>query len=290
MDCTDTSAVRRPQTSTPALEALLPSQRSTPPLPLPASYNPTSLPALLTRLSSFKLTTFPSRPSPLSFALVGWTNSARNTLRCETCEASFTVAVGSKVVHDIEAWEVKSRENHKLGCAWRVRGCSKSLYSVPKAGRTALLAQLVPSTTAPPSLEVISLVVPPSTTTEQLQTAGLQNAGILRLFGWESEVGGTVACAMCMRKILLDAYVKGGKEFDVLAQHRDFCAYLGAWEGRVDVVLRRDSGIRRMSGDGAAEKVSRAIAVLRTSRKLTNCRQLEMKHARAYVRELLGGK
>ena len=81
MDCTNSSAVRRPQTSTPALEALLPSQRSTPPLPLPASYNPTSLPALLTRLSSFKLTTFPSRPSPLSFALVGWTNSARNTLR-----------------------------------------------------------------------------------------------------------------------------------------------------------------------------------------------------------------
>ncbi|GAA5966030.1 hypothetical protein JCM21900_004929 [Sporobolomyces salmonicolor] len=92
------SATARP-TSTPALEALLSStsafHRSRPSTaPVPASYDPSSLPALLVRLATYRLLSFsPAKPASLSSlacALHGWVNvrtkgNERERIQCVTC-------------------------------------------------------------------------------------------------------------------------------------------------------------------------------------------------------------
>ncbi|GAA5972925.1 hypothetical protein JCM11641_004006 [Rhodosporidiobolus odoratus] len=147
-----------PKTSTPALEALLSRSRTTsaaqPPSPPPASYDPTSLPLLLSRLSTYSLRTFsPSKPSSLSAlscALHGWTHtpSTKDRVQCVTCnrgvvllppsaKEGWTSPPGLKLKEEYEKATL-SREAgeslHKESCPWRMRPCARSLYRLSGGG------------------------------------------------------------------------------------------------------------------------------------------------------------
>ncbi|BGP20128.1 hypothetical protein JCM10213_000788 [Rhodosporidiobolus nylandii] len=147
-----------PLTSTPALEALLarsaPSPASAPAAP-PASYDPTSLPSLLARLATYRLSSFsPSKPaslSALSCALHGWrhTPETRERIECVTCgravvllppssgAGGWTSPAGKKLREEYERAVLSSKAEeslHKETCPWRMRPCARSLYRLPGGG------------------------------------------------------------------------------------------------------------------------------------------------------------
>ncbi|GAA5906890.1 hypothetical protein JCM5296_005558 [Sporobolomyces johnsonii] len=147
-----TASATAPPTSTPALEALLSSSsfhRSLPSTtPVPASYDPTSPPALLSRLATYRLVSFsPSKPASLSSlacALHGWVN-ARNTgndrerVQCVTCGQGvvllapsagdgWTSPAGRKLKDEYERLVLKEGKGHAETCPWRMRPCARSLY------------------------------------------------------------------------------------------------------------------------------------------------------------------
>lgn len=158
MRIADASPRRTPHnTSTPALEAILartarPSAPSR--APPPPSYQPTSLPALLERISTYRLATFsPSKPpslSALSCALHGWvhTPSTRERLQCVTCGNGVVVlppSAGDGAWSSPAGQRLRQEYERQLGgqghgqahaesCPWRLRPCARSLYRLPGGG------------------------------------------------------------------------------------------------------------------------------------------------------------
>ncbi|GAA5871525.1 hypothetical protein JCM3774_006286 [Rhodotorula dairenensis] len=141
--------------STPALEAILArtARPSTPSqAPPPPSYRPTSLPALLERISTYRLTTFsPSKPqslSALSCALHGWvhTPSTRERVQCVTCgngvvvlppsagDGAWSSPAGQRLRQEYERQIGDQGQAHAETCPWKLRPCAKSLYRLPGGG------------------------------------------------------------------------------------------------------------------------------------------------------------
>ena len=143
------------KTSTPALEAILarmarPSRPSEA-LP-PATYQPTSLPALLERIATYRLTTFsPSKPpslSALSCALHGWihTPSTRERVQCVTCghgvvllpptagDGAWSSPAGQRLRQEYERQVSGQGQAHAEACPWKLRPCARSLYRLPGGG------------------------------------------------------------------------------------------------------------------------------------------------------------
>ncbi|GAA5872058.1 hypothetical protein JCM16303_000962 [Sporobolomyces ruberrimus] len=139
-------------TSTPALEAILArnAPRSSPSTaPPPASYEPTSLPSLLSRLSTYKLSTYsPSKPrslSPLNCALHGWINKgSRERLECVTCRKGLVLLppstggwvspAGQSLTKEYERSVLENGQGHDQTCPWRMRPCSRGLYKLEGGG------------------------------------------------------------------------------------------------------------------------------------------------------------
>ncbi|GAA5836306.1 hypothetical protein JCM5353_005983 [Sporobolomyces roseus] len=153
---TTSTTSKRPRTiptSTRALEQILSSrsnltQTSPSSLSAPPSYNPTSLPLLLSRLSTYKLSTYsPSKPttlSSLSCALHGWINSGRERLTCITCDHSLILlnpttggwngANGRALMEEYDKLVLKGKA-HKDNCPWKLRPCSKNgVYKLEGGG------------------------------------------------------------------------------------------------------------------------------------------------------------
>lgn len=145
-----------PRTSTPALEAIL-SRSSTHKQPAstavaPINYDPSSLSALLTRLSTYRLSTFsPSKPSslsPLNCALHGWTHttSTRERIQCTTCAQglvllppstgdSWSSPTGDRLRLEYERLVLApTGAAHAENCPWRMRPCVRGLYRLAGGG------------------------------------------------------------------------------------------------------------------------------------------------------------
>ncbi|GAA6017764.1 hypothetical protein JCM10207_000490 [Rhodosporidiobolus poonsookiae] len=154
-----TSSGPPPRTSTPALEAILARSSPLPPstpstAAPPASYTPTSLPALLDRLSTYRLSSFsPSKPASLSAlacALHGWTHTptTRERVQCVTCArgvvllppeggGGWTSAAGKKLRDEYEKALFSPRADeslHRETCPWRMRPAARGLYRLPGGG------------------------------------------------------------------------------------------------------------------------------------------------------------
>ncbi|BGP43597.1 hypothetical protein JCM10450v2_007772 [Rhodotorula kratochvilovae] len=158
------------KTSTPALEAILArsAHKSTASTANPPpSYEPASLPALLARLATYRLTTFsPSKPSSLSAlscALHGWmhTPSTRERIQCVTCAQGVVLLPPSNGEGWISPSGQRLREGyerlvlapegkgHSENCPWRMRPCVRGLYrlaggglGVQSGGRRRLLEEV----------------------------------------------------------------------------------------------------------------------------------------------------
>ncbi|SCZ98407.1 BZ3500_MvSof-1268-A1-R1_Chr3-2g06349 [Microbotryum saponariae] len=149
--------------STAALEALLPTSShhrgpasDCSSLPKPPTYEPTSLRSLISRIRTYRSTTFtPGKPSPLDAlhcALLGWVShkTQRDQIECTTCHALLSVApLPSPHTWSSEpgrllaqTYEAELRLAHLRTCPWRVKGASLRLYRLPQWGRKALIQEL----------------------------------------------------------------------------------------------------------------------------------------------------
>lgn len=104
----------------------------------PATYQPFSREHLLSRLSTFTISSYTTKPahhprlSPLGIATRGWSQagvSTRDEVRCVTCAATCHLesppAAQSRDEKE-EFWnrqESKVFDSHKSWCPWRLRGC-----------------------------------------------------------------------------------------------------------------------------------------------------------------------
>ncbi|KAJ7274503.1 C3HC zinc finger-like-domain-containing protein [Mycena haematopus] len=116
------------------------SSAALPPLPPTAEYRPSSIPAFLARLATFKLATYANKPPQLdavAAAKCGWTNDGRDRLVCGLCGVSWVVAGREGMASRdaagalVERQRVALVEAHKNGCPWRTLQCDPSIYRVP---------------------------------------------------------------------------------------------------------------------------------------------------------------
>jgi hypothetical protein len=127
------SPSKRPRIYTPlssAIPSIIPSTAPFPTLPPPTIYAPFSPLPLLSRLRTFRPSTFTpsfSPLTPLELALSGWTNTAREEVGCGSCGAKYGVGGLGEIVDVSVRREVARRlgkrieQGHGKGCAWRVR-------------------------------------------------------------------------------------------------------------------------------------------------------------------------
>ncbi|KZP31816.1 zf-C3HC-domain-containing protein [Athelia psychrophila] len=118
-----------------------PSTRTAPTSTLSSSteYRPSSTPSFLTRLATFKLSTWANKPAAIdavAAAKCGWINDGKDRLVCGLCEISW-IAVGREGMNRdaantlAEKQRVSMVEMHKDGCPWKTRQCDASIYRIP---------------------------------------------------------------------------------------------------------------------------------------------------------------
>ncbi|KAG6809970.1 hypothetical protein H0H92_013841 [Tricholoma furcatifolium] len=98
----------------------LSSQTPAPQLPPTADYRPSSLPAFLARLSTFKLSTYANKPSVIDAVAAskcGWTNDGKDRLVCANAL--------------LEKQRASLVDAHKDGCPWKTRQCDPTIYCIP---------------------------------------------------------------------------------------------------------------------------------------------------------------
>ncbi|GJN94443.1 hypothetical protein Rhopal_007523-T1 [Rhodotorula paludigena] len=250
-------------TSTPALEAILArtkARASTPSSKLaPPSYEPTSLPALLSRLATYRLSTFsPSKPaslSSLSCALHGWvhTQSTRERVQCVTCgqgivllppssgDGGWTSGAGKKLREEYE--RLVQTQGHAETCPWRLRPCARSLYrlaggglGVSTGGRRRLLEEVAKQAREmdDQGLAGIALHLPSEV------EASLANEGMAQ------RLETALAAAVSDPQPAADSSTppasssvpsSTSKRFDPLKQHQPFCPYVDGYAGHSPALL-----------------------------------------------------
>ncbi|GLB40163.1 putative rsm1-like [Lyophyllum shimeji] len=156
-----------PSKSTPHLTAILsraatrtrkalpfnfsgPSSTPAPPLPPTAEYRPSSIPAFLLRLSTFKLATYANKPAAIdavAAAKCGWVNEGKDRLVCGLCKASWVVAGRDGLSKDaanalVEKQRISLVEMHKHGCPWKARQCDPTIYRVALQSPAAMVKDI----------------------------------------------------------------------------------------------------------------------------------------------------
>ncbi|PPR03670.1 hypothetical protein CVT24_007791 [Panaeolus cyanescens] len=119
-------------------------------LPPTAEYRPSSLPSFLSRLATYKLTTYANKPPQLDAVAAskcGWINEGKDRLLCGLCNASWVVAGREGLSRDaanalVEKQRVSLVEAHKQGCPWKTRQCDDSIYCIPLQSPGAMIREI----------------------------------------------------------------------------------------------------------------------------------------------------
>ncbi|KAM0789753.1 hypothetical protein ACM66B_006608 [Microbotryomycetes sp. NB124-2] len=230
--------------STPLLVSLLPARQTQPPVAAtPPSYNPSSLPQLVDRISTFKLTTF-TAPKPRSLsaaacAMLGWqsVSPGRDRIQCVTCQATMVVECGQSGWSSTTGTRLRTeleqqlRTRHKDTCPWRLRACAPGLYKVPLGHRTKELEAVrtrvrnlaslrgIRVAVADDSLstthrdQLVTLLKSTSTADEDADVSS--DVVVLALLGWDMFADSasaaslkTISCQWCCRRVLASSYVQ----------------------------------------------------------------------------------
>ncbi|KAG1827725.1 C3HC zinc finger-like-domain-containing protein [Suillus variegatus] len=127
--------------ATPFAHPSLPASAS-----LSSEYRPSSTQSFLSRLSTYKLTTYANKPPQIdavAAAKCGWINDGKDRLVCGICDVSWVVAGRDGMTREaanafVEKQRIQLVEMHKDGCPWRTRQCDSSIYRVPLQAPTAM--------------------------------------------------------------------------------------------------------------------------------------------------------
>ncbi|KAF8628033.1 hypothetical protein AX15_004148 [Amanita polypyramis BW_CC] len=121
-----------------------------PSLPTAAEYRPSSISSFLSRLATYKLSTYASKPPVLdavAAAKCGWINNGKDRLVCGLCKGSWVVTGREGMTREaantlLEKQRAALVEAHKDGCAWKSRQCDDSIYRVPLQPPAVMLREL----------------------------------------------------------------------------------------------------------------------------------------------------
>ncbi|EKM58236.1 uncharacterized protein PHACADRAFT_182602 [Phanerochaete carnosa HHB-10118-sp] len=100
-----------------------------------SEYRPSSTASFLSRLSSYKLTTYANKPASIdavAAAKCGWVNEGKDRLVCGICGVSWVIANSHGMGRDaatalIEKMRTNLVEMHKDGCPWKFKQCEGKL-------------------------------------------------------------------------------------------------------------------------------------------------------------------
>ncbi|KAI9000613.1 zf-C3HC-domain-containing protein [Trametes punicea] len=107
--------------------------------PSASEYRPSSTTSFLSRLSTYKLSTYGNKPPAIdavAAAKCGWINDGKDRLVCGICSVSWVVASRDGMTREaanalVEKQRAQLVEAHKDGCPWKTRQCDDSIYHVP---------------------------------------------------------------------------------------------------------------------------------------------------------------
>ncbi|OBZ72050.1 hypothetical protein A0H81_07767 [Grifola frondosa] len=99
--------------------------------PSTSDYRPSSTASFLTRLATYKLSTYANKPPAIdavAAAKCGWVNDGKDRLLCGICGVSWVVAGKDGMSRDaantlVEKQRVSLVDMHKNGCPWKTRQC-----------------------------------------------------------------------------------------------------------------------------------------------------------------------
>ncbi|KAH7915637.1 zf-C3HC-domain-containing protein [Hygrophoropsis aurantiaca] len=126
-----------------------------PPAALPphsaSDYRPSSTQSFLSRLSTYKLSTYANKPTAIdavAAAKCGWINDGKDRLLCGICGVSWVVAGRDGMNRDaantlVEKQRLSLVEAHKAGCPWRTKQCDDSIYRVPLQSPAAMARDII---------------------------------------------------------------------------------------------------------------------------------------------------
>jgi len=123
---------------------------SKPPAYPASEYRPSSTDSFLSRLATYKITTYANKPpqvDAVAAARCGWINDGKDRLVCGICDVSWVLAGRQGMNKDaasalVERQRVSLVEMHKNGCPWKARQCEPSVYRVPLQTPTAMVREL----------------------------------------------------------------------------------------------------------------------------------------------------
>ncbi|KAF8623648.1 hypothetical protein AX17_007347 [Amanita inopinata Kibby_2008] len=115
-----------------------------------AEYRPSSTTSFLSRLATYKLSTYANKPAAIdavATAKCGWINDGKDRLVCGLCKSSWVVAGREGMSREaanalVEKQRHSLVEAHKDGCPWKSRQCDDSIYRIPLQSPAAMLKDL----------------------------------------------------------------------------------------------------------------------------------------------------
>ncbi|KIJ66697.1 hypothetical protein HYDPIDRAFT_26126 [Hydnomerulius pinastri MD-312] len=123
---------------------------SAPPAHSASEYRPSSTQSFLSRLATYKITTYANKPPQIdavAAAKCGWINDGKDRLVCGMCDISWVLAGREGMNKDaanalVGKQRVSLVEMHKDGCPWKARQCDPSIYRVPIQSPAAMVREL----------------------------------------------------------------------------------------------------------------------------------------------------
>ncbi|KAI6034814.1 zf-C3HC-domain-containing protein [Pisolithus marmoratus] len=133
------TASRTSQSSPPIQKTVTFKHPSAPPLNAASDYRPSSTQSFLSRLATYKLSTYANKPPQIdavAAAKCGWINDGKDRLVCGICDMSWVIAGRDGMTKEaanalVEKQRASLVEMHKEGCPWKTTQCDDSVYRVP---------------------------------------------------------------------------------------------------------------------------------------------------------------
>ncbi|KAH9916168.1 C3HC zinc finger-like-domain-containing protein [Fomitopsis serialis] len=113
-------------------------------------YRPSSMQSFLSRLSTFKLSTYSNKPTAIdavAAAKCGWVNDGKDRLVCGICDVSWVVGGREGMSRDaantlVEKQRAQLVDMHKDGCPWKTRQCDDSIYRISLQAPAAMAREI----------------------------------------------------------------------------------------------------------------------------------------------------
>ncbi|KAH8117860.1 zf-C3HC-domain-containing protein [Phellopilus nigrolimitatus] len=115
-----------------------------------SEYRPSSITSFLSRLSTFKLSTYANKPEAIdavAASKAGWMNDGKDRLVCGICRGSWVVVSRDGMSRDAANTLLEKQRNylvqmHKDRCPWKAQQCDPTIYCIPLKSPSSLSKEI----------------------------------------------------------------------------------------------------------------------------------------------------